>query len=250
MNDRDGDAEQKRAKLARLLTKLVAAASRATPGASVGAAAEQIFREDRDAYTRKALNLAEFKPLWWQTVCSPSHVWLFDRKRREVRSGSEVTRADWVSLSRLVSRIRYGYQLDEPVARHLDRLIRSGFITARDAWRLTHSLGCRVVRGRIAPTPVSQAVALMGVAAAIAMAGICALFAYTAIAALFAPCVNVCAFTGNVIFAYGTAHLAPLLLCATWGRRDASGVIQELMDMEPGGSSRYAHRALVVRLTW
>ena len=203
---------------------------------------------------RERILRTEFE--WWQVMCSPLFVWRFRQQRR---SSSEPDRCagDWADLrilSDLITRIQFGYVLDPATVAHLHRFVRAGALTARDVWRLTHSLGCRVVRESISPAPINSFAARGGLAVGIGLS-VCAIASgYQSAAWLMSGSGDgVCAGVGYAVLSYSLAHIAPMVVCCTWGRRDAAQVLSYLLSNDPPFMPRQegaVSRSLLARLTW
>lgn len=238
----DAQAENAR-KLANVLLDLSAVISR-SPG-SGGYSGDY-----RNMLSREVRGLLQFRPLWWQTLCSPRCAWLFAHERQRMKLEETLGVRDHRRVSGLVCRLRFGYVLDPVLVSVLNQYVDSGRLTARDAWRLTHSLGCRVVRGTIEPSPISRAVASVGAVSTAVVLALCVALSYGAIASWFDPDRNLCGFLGHAVLAYAAAHVAPALMCLTWGRRDAGLFLDRLLS---GQVSKEADTALLpslARLTW
>lgn len=200
--------------------------------------------------------LLQTKFAWWQVLCSPVHAWRFKRERAiaGAERPSPLTRVEWHQLNGLIVRIQFGYFLDPTTAVHLQRFVASGILTARDTWRLTHSLGCRIRENGLAPAPVNRLVAAAGLAAGSGLCILAVLFGLQAIAGIVDDCrKNLCSIVGSVVLGYALAHLAPLVVCCTWGRRDAARVLERLLKQDPMDMPHALpglKRPLLVRLTW
>lgn len=201
----------------------------------------------RRSLARGVRQMLGYQPPWWQVACSPISAWKLAKERRKT-IGDSVGPEDWGRISRLSSQLRFGYVLEPNLAVHLARVIESGALTARDVWRLTHSLGCRVAGESLQPAPVSRFVSVAGLAASslVAVAGMW--FVCGAATSAFGSCLNICEFMGNFVLACGSAHLAPLLLMSTWGRRNASIALQQVLEAPLG--AKFERRPLVARLAW
>lgn len=205
-------------------------------------------RSARNTYLQ-ALRLLQFKPLWWQRVCSPLAVRKLRKMQHSLGARRPIDAKAWLQIHRVVSQLRFGYSLSPADVAHLDRCIRDGLLTDRDAWRLTHSCGCRITDGQLLPSPLSRAAALASLLIALITAILSLASAQSAYQYWFAPCRNGCAFLGFFVLAGLGTYLAPLLLCLTWGRRDAALYLQKLLQLSLGAEG-LAQRPIFARLTW
>lgn len=240
MRRHEVEAAQEARKLANLISDLMLLTS--SPAGPDGY--EGDFRRSLARSVRQMLG---YQPPRWQVVCSPVSAWKLAKERRK-SIGDAVGPEDWARISRLLSQLRFGYVLEPNLAVHLARVIESGALTARDVWRLTHSLGCRVAGESLQPAPVSRFVSLAGLVASsiVAVAGIW--FIFGAATSALGPCLNICELMGNLAMACFSAHLAPLLLMSTWGRRNASIALQQVLEAPLG--AKFERRPLVARLAW
>lgn len=222
----------------------------ANPSKAVDALRSVQQREMESQYAR----LLETQFTWWQVLCSPVHAWRFKRERAKAGAESPRTRAEWHQLNGLVVRIQFGYVLEPATAAHLRRFVTSGILSARDTWRLTHSLGCRITENGLTPAPVNSLVAAGGLAVGTGLCILAVLFGVQAIAGVIDDCrSNLCSIVGSLVLGYALAHVAPLIVCCTWGRRDAARVLERLLKQDPTGMPQALpglKRPLLARLTW
>lgn len=189
---------------------------------------------------------------WWHVMCSPLYVWRFRRQRRS--SLALDSREDLRRLSDLITRIQFGYFLDPATVAHLHRFVHAGALTRRDVWRLTHSTGCRVARESLSPAPINKFAAGCGLMIGIGLS-VCAIaFGYQSAAWFMSASANgICAGVGYAVLSYSLAHIAPMVVCCTWGRRDAAQVLSYLLSNDPSFTPRRegaVRRSLLARLTW
>lgn len=156
----------------------------------------------RRSLARGVRQMLGYQPPWWQVACSPISAWkLAERTSQDNRrlGGPRGLGADQSVLS--FCSFGLVYVLEPNLAVHLARVIESGALTARDVWRLTHSLGCRVAGESLQPAPVSRFVSVAGLAASslVAVAGMW--FVCGAATSAFGSCLNICEFMGNFVLA-------------------------------------------------
>lgn len=210
-------------KLGSLLVELISITSNA-PG-STGYAGDHCR-----LVNKQVVSLLQFAPVWWQVVCSPLAAVQLATLRKQLFARESFDLNDYRRLRRVVCRLRFGYVLDPYVVHIIEESLNEGRLTDRDAWRLTHSTGCRIKRGAIEPSPTSAWVAGVGGIISLALAATCVALFLGAIAAWCGPTPSRCGFIGYAALAYLTAHLAPFVLCLTWGRRQAGVFLERLLD--------------------
>lgn len=202
---------------------------------------------------RQYLRLLKTRFRWWHAVSSPIHIWLFKRERRRVSIGA-ISRLDWDSvhrLNQLLNRIEFGFYVETVVAAHFRRLVGDGVLTARDVWRLLHSLGCRVTEGRVEPAHLSRSVAMLGLAAGGIFGLIALLFAVDVVNGLVSGCeYKLCQIVGGSMLCTWLLFIALLVICCTWGRRDAAKALHAVLSQEPAASRFTLKRPLLARLAW
>ena len=254
MNEPSEPEDPDAAKLSAILVEMQSLWARVSESANPAAALDAVRSVQQQEMERQYARLLETRFTWWQVLCSPVHVWRFKRERAKPGAEPPLTRADWHQLNGLVVRIQFGYFLEPTTAVHLRRFVASGILSARDTWRLTHSLGCRVTANGLAPAPVNSLVAAVGLAAGIGLCTLAVLFGVQAIAGVIDDCRNnLCSIVGSVVLGYALAHLAPLIVCCTWGRRDAARALERLLKQDPMGMPQAVpglKRPLLARLTW
>lgn len=217
---------------------------------------QKVEHQDRRKMQRQYLRLLKTKFKWWQVVGSPIHICLFKRERQRVNIAA-ITRLDWGGvhrLNRLLNRIEFGFYVEAALAAHFRRLVRDGILTARDVWRLLHSLGCRVKKDRVEPAHLSRPVALLGLVAGSICGLFALLFAIDVVIGFVSGCEDqLCQILGSGMVCAWLLFIAPLLICCSWGRRDAAKALHALLILEPGfpAASRLAiKRPLLARLFW
>jgi len=216
------------AKLAAVLIDLSLLKARAGKSVDALQALKKIRLLARRDMQRQYLRLLRIRFKWWQVVCSPIHVWLFNRERGRVSIGSiaRLERDEWLRLNR----------------------------TARDAWRLLHSLGCRIKEDRIEPAPLTRTAAMVGLVVGGSLGLIALLFAVDVMNGLVNGCeYGLCQILGSCLLCAWLLFIAPLLICCTWGRRDAANALYALLFQEPDlpAIPRPAlKRPLIARLVW
>lgn len=231
-------------KLGSFLVELMSITS--SPPGSAGYASDH-----RHLLNKQVTCLLQFVPVWWQIVCSPLAAVRLMSLRRQLFALESFDLNDYRRLRRLVCRLRFGYVLDPYVVSIIDESLNEGWLTQRDAWRLTHSTGCRIQQGTIEPSPTSAWVAGVGGITALALFAACAALIFGAVAAWCDPTQSRCGFIGYAALAYFTAHLAPFVLCLTWGRRKAGVFLTRLLDGDVQGV--HQSRSVVTslsRLAW
>lgn len=187
---------------------------------------------------------------------SPIHFWLFKRKRQRVDVAA-IYRLDWNGvhrLNRLLSRIEFGFYVETGLAAHFRRLVRDEILTTRDVWRLLHSLGCHVKENRVEPAHLSRSMAWLGLVVGSIFGLIALLFAIDVVNGLLGGCAEqLCRILGSGMVCAWLMFIATLLICCSWGRRDAANALHALLNLEPGihAASRTAfERPLLARLVW
>lgn len=256
MSDSSESDSADAAKLAAVLIDLSLLKARAGKSVDALQALKKIRLLARRDMQRQYLRLLRIRFKWWQVVCSPIHVWLFNRERRRVSIGSiaRLERDEWLRLNRLLDRIEFGFYLDPASATHLRRFVRDGALTARDAWRLLHSLGCRIKEDRIEPAPLTRTAAMVGLVVGGSLGLIALLFAVDVMNGLVNGCeYGLCQILGSCMLCAWLLFIAPLLICCTWGRRDAANALYALLFQEPDlpAIPRPAlKRPLIARLVW
>lgn len=255
MPERDPpDAEA--AKLAAILIELRSLAAKAEGSRGPTEALEDIRAIQKHEMGAQISRWLNTRLEWWQVITSPIHTRRLLALRRRDRTAGEIerSRSDWHEVHRLVTSIQFGYALDAMTADHLRRLIDAGILSARDAWRLTHSLGCRVTSGSLMPAPVSKGIAAGGLCSGAIAFGVGLVFALQAAAGLVgsphqALCVTVgCAVVVPFLFGVGF-----LFISCTWGRRDAARVLDALFSRDlvhTADASTRARSPLMRRLAW
>lgn len=244
------------AKLAAVLIDLSSLKARAGKSVDAVQALEKISFLERRDMQRQYLRLLQTRFRWWQAVSSPIHVWLFNHERRRVSIGSiaRLDRDSWHRLNRLSDRIEFGFYVDPASATHLRRSVRDEVLTARDAWRLLHSLGCRVKEDRLEPAHLTRSAAMLGLAVGGVLGLIALLFAVDVVIGLVSGCeYKICQILGSGMLCAWLLFIAPLLICCTWGRRDAANALHALLFQEPDlpAVPRPAlKRPLIARLAW
>ncbi len=194
--------------------------------------------------------LVSSKFTWWQLLCNPYGVWRFVLKRRKVARLGRPSVDDLVELSGLLSFAQLGYRLDMFSAARMREFVRTGLISERDAWRLAHSLGCRVKEGDLVPAPLSLPAAILGLATGIVLLATSVFFlAHLGMVLTLAGSRDVCYVLGCGAASFICGGTGIVVCTATWGRRDAAGVIQALQD---GDYNRpvSGRRPLIARLLW
>lgn len=239
----DTQAEDAR-KLANILLELSSITSK-SPGCTG-------YADDHQKIVKEQIkDLMLFKPLWWQIICSPLVAWQFAVVKRRLASFCEFGVGDYLRVRKLVCRLRFGYVLDPYLVVFLDRHLSSGRLAARDVWRLTHSLGCRVSKGNLEPIHISKATAGIGAFSAACIGVMCVALGFCAVTSWYEESnVNVCQSFGTAVLAYVLAHIAPTLLCLTWGSRDASIFLQELLKEKLDEQPIKPKNTLISRLAW
>lgn len=219
-------------------------------------ALKKIRHQDRRKMQRQYLRLLKTKFNWWQVVGSPIHFWMFKRERQrvDVAAISSLNWNDVHRLNRLLSRIEFGFYLETGLAGHFRRLVRDGILTSRDVWRLLHSLGCHVKEDRVEPAHLARSVAWLGLVGGSIFGLIALLFAIDIVNGFVSGCEEqLCQILGSGMLCAWLLFIAPLLICCSWGRRDAANALHALLDLEPGfpAASRPAFkRPLLARLVW
>lgn len=223
MSRADLDTEKADARrLAAVLLELSAITSRSPSGAGYAA-------DHREVLYQQVKVMLQFVPVWWQITCSPWAAWRFAAMKKLLCDRDSFEIGEYRRLRGLFCRLRFGYVLDPFVVAMLDQHIATRRLTDRDAWRLTHSMGCRVLHGSVEPAPASAWVARVGCALS---GGLAALFVASVVRAFSVwcdPSQSLCGFAGYAFLAYVTAHLSPFLLCLTWGRREAGTYLAFLL---------------------
>lgn len=193
---------------------------------------------------------------WWQIARSPWHVWRLRRERRQLDDGARahLDRGDWIRLNRLVARIEFGLHLDSLTVAHMRQLVGVGLLTERDAWRLLHSLGCRLKHDGVEPAPLTRPIATLGLTVGVALCLVALFLASRALIGLLGDCeYKVCQILGNGLLSSWLLFIGPLVVCSTWGRRDAAKVLQALLSCDPVSpsiSQTEFKRRLFARLAW
>lgn len=194
--------------------------------------------------------LVSSKFTWWQLLCNPYGVLRFALKRRQVVRRGRSSVDDLVELSGLLSFAQIGYRLDMPCAGRMREFVRTGLISERDAWRLAHSLGCRVKDGDLVPAPLSLQLATLGLATGICLLATSAFFlALPGVVLALAGSSDVCYALGCGAVSFICGGAGSVVCTATWGRRDAAGVIQELQEIDFDRAA-IVRRPLIARLLW
>ena len=256
MNSSPDSSEEDAAKLAAVLLDLQSLQARAH-GSEAGVqrleAIRSLQQHELEAERSRIFNI-RFE--WWQVICSPLHVWVFSRRRRRAAGpgGGAFTRDECRKLSDLVTRIRYGFYLDQATVSHLQRFVSRGVLTGRDIWRLTHSLGCRIERKSLLPAPINSFFPVAGLMVGVGLSAFTVAFGYQAAMGFGSDVpLGLCTGFGYAALSYLLAHVAPLVVCCTWGRRDAAKALTYLLSNDPPVDSSYAtavNRSLLARLAW
>lgn len=256
MNSFPDSSEEDAAKLAAILLDLHSLQVRAQGSETGIQTLEAIRRLQQHDLEAERLRICSIRFEWWQVICSPLHVWAFLRKRRRATGPSEsaLTREECRTLSDLVTRIRYGFYLDQATVSHLQRFVSGGVLTGRDVWRLTHSLGCRIERKNLLPVPINDYFAVTGLVVGFGLSACTVAFGYQAAMGFSSDVpLGLCTGFGYASLSYLLAHIAPLVVCCTWGRRDAANALTYLLSNDPpvdSSQATAAKRSLLARLAW
>lgn len=168
--------------------------------------------------------------------------------------GSALTHEECRKLSDLVTRIRFGFYLDQATVDHMQRFVSRGVLTGRDIWRLTHSLGCRIERRILLPAPINNFFAVAGLVVGVGLSACTVAFGYQAVIGFCSDVpLSLCTGFGFAALSYLLAHVAPLVVCCTWGRRDAAKALTYLLSNDPPVDASQAmavRRSLLARLAW
>jgi hypothetical protein len=256
LNRSSDSSEEDAAKLAAVLLDLHSLQVRAQ-GSEAGVQTLEAIRRLQESDLEAArLRIFNTHFEWWQLICSPLHVWVFSRRKRRAKGpgGRALTREECRNLSDLVTRIRYGFYLDQATVSHLQRFVSRGVLTGRDVWRLTHSLGCRVERKSLLPAPINSFFAVAGLVVGVGLSACTVAFGYQAAIGFGSDVpLDLCTGFGYAALSYVFAHVAPLVVCCTWGRRDAAKALTYLLSNDPPVDSSRAtavNRSLLARLAW
>jgi hypothetical protein len=175
---------------------------------------------------------------WWHFFDRPFHAARFLRLRKALLRSRPRVRA-LEELDALLCRIEFGYQLSREARVRLRRAVSQGYLTPREGWRLTHSLGCQIGQyGDLVPKSVSThrsviggtLTVLFGAAAAYCVAGF--------LVFVLDPCNRpTCSTVGYAVLAFLFGHLAPIAASTTWGSALASTVLRALNGAEDGSTN-------------
>lgn len=256
MNDPSEPEDADSAKLSSVLIELRSLWARVEGPVDATQALEQVCGIQQREMQEQYLGLLQTRFTWWQVVSSPWHAWRFCRERRrfDVASVAQLKRDDWHRLNRLVTRIEFGLHVDRSSADHLRRFLRARVLTARDAWRLLHSVGCRIEKDCLEPASLPLPVAAVGLVVGIFLGLIALLFAAQVLIDLLGDCqFKECEVLGGSMVCSWLLFIAPSVICWTWGRRDAARVLHALLSSDQVNSFalyQAIKRPFFMKLVW
>jgi len=200
------------------------------------------------------LNMLETKFSWRQLLRSPFHsIWLHRMRVQYLEKSLSVNRSEWIKLKRLIIRIRFGFFIDFSSADVLKTSINKKLLTEHDAWRLLHSPGCQVSKGKLTPAFLSASVGKVGLTMSASLSLVAVTLLLPLLMLILGNCNSpTCVIFGNTLAATLLLVFAHLIAVCTWGRRQAANALASILWQEglDGSAGLAVKWPLMHKLFW